>query len=158
LPAGWKGGTTPAGDVAYDARIVRRNLPLTCLLLVIAAGSGVARAGSDAEPSGLDLLERCHALQLLEEAQQPPDGEVLRNYGYCLGYVVGFVSGFAARDAVGEAGRFCPPADARIADFVAAIQAWLVHNPEALEQMGALVTLQALQRAFPCAGRAGSDQ
>jgi hypothetical protein len=137
---------------------MRRNFMLTCLLLALTTRGGAVRAGSDAEPTGLDLLERCHALQLLEEAQQPPDEEVLRNYGYCLGYVVGFVSGFAARDALGEAGRFCPPADARIADFVAAIQAWLVQNPDALEQMGALVTLQALQRGFPCAGRAGVDQ
>lgn len=137
---------------------MRRDLLLTCLWLVLTAGAGVARAGSDAEPTGLDLLERCHALQLMEDAEQPPDAEVLRNYGYCMGYVVGFVSGFAARDAVGEAGRFCPPADARIVDFVAAIQAWLVHSPGALEQMGALVTLQALQHAFPCAGGAGSAQ
>ena len=96
---------------------MRRSFMLTCLLLALTTSGGAVRAGSDAEPTGLDLLERCHALQLLEEAQQPPDEEVLRNYGYCLGYVVGFVSGFAARDALGEAGRFCPPADARIADF-----------------------------------------
>jgi len=144
-------GRLPTSDM-------RRDILLTCLVLALAAASGVAHAGSDAEPTGLDLLERCHALQLLEEAQQPPDAEVLRNYGYCLGYVVGFVSGFAGRDAVGEAGRFCPPAEARIADFVGAIQAWLVRNPDALEQMGALVTLQALQHGFPCAGRAGADQ
>jgi len=123
-----------------------RLILLSALLLCVSPRA----LASEAEPTGLDLLERCHALRLMEEAEQPPDEEILRNYGYCLGFMVGYVSGFAARDAAGAAGRFCPPADARIADFVDAVDDWLVVNPQGLEQMGALVALRAFQWRFPC--------
>lgn len=119
---------------------------LSALLLWL----GPCALASEAEPTGLDLLERCHALRLMEEAEPPPDEEVVRNYGYCLGFMVGYVSGFAARDAAGVPGRFCPPADAHIADFVDAVADWLVVNPQGLEQIGALVALRAFQWRFPC--------
>jgi len=126
------------------------------LLAFLVALRGDALAG-DAEPSGLDLLERCHTLELMDQGGQQPDERMLRDYGYCLGFLVGFVSGFAARDAAGEAGRFCPPPDARIRDFADAIRAWLVQNPDGLQQMGAVVALQALQWRYPCTGKAGTQ-
>ena len=110
-----------------------------------------ARAAGDGDPTGLDLLYRCHSSeQLARDPGLAQDAELMRDNGYCLGYLVGFVSGFAARDAGGEAQRFCPPVDARIADFSLAIREWLTANPAGLEQMGALVTLRALQAQFPC--------
>jgi hypothetical protein len=117
-------------------------------LLVWAAS---ARAQHDSGPNGLGLLERCNALaQIEQESELALDPEIRQNYGYCLGFVVGFVSGFAGRDALGLESRFCPPADTRIADFVAAIQGWLVEHPEGLEQAGALVAIRSFQAAFPC--------
>lgn len=126
------------------------------LLAAFAALGGHAFAG-DAEPSGLDLLERCHSLELIDQGAEQPDARMLRDYGYCLGFLVGFVSGFAARDATGEAGRFCPPQDARIRDFAGALSGWLVQNPDGLEQMGAAVMLQALRWRYPCTGNAGTQ-
>jgi hypothetical protein len=105
--------------------------------------SGAAWAAGDAEPRGLDLLERCHQLEDPGEARA-------RDHGYCLGYIVGYVSGFAARDVAGRAGRFCPSADARIGDFADAINQWLVENPDALDMIGAVVALRAFQSRFPC--------
>jgi hypothetical protein len=102
-----------------------------------------AIAGTDAEPRGLDLLERCHQLEDGGEAQA-------RDHGYCLGYIVGFVSGFAARDVAGREGRFCPPEDARIVDYANAVNEWLVANPEGLEKIAAVVALRAFQWKFPC--------
>jgi hypothetical protein len=108
-------------------------------------------AAGDGDPSGLDLIERCHALNLMAgEDPSAVNEETLRNYGYCLGYMVGFVSGFAARDAAGIGGRFCPPSNAKIADFVEAMRRWLVDHPDGLNGPGALVTLKALQSAFDC--------
>ena len=123
------------------------------MLALLALPLPHALAESDAYPTGLDLVKRCHALDQLAREGEKPDAETLEDYGYCLGFVVGYVSGFAARDAVGEQGMFCPPADARIGDFVHAIQGWLVEHPEGLEQMGAYVTVQALQSRFPCSAR-----
>jgi len=117
------------------------------------AGSYTAAAQGDSYPSGLDLIQRCHAVTQMADSESEPDAETVRDYGYCLGYVVGYVSGFAARDATGEQGRFCPPPDARIVDFVAAIQGWLVEHPEGLEKLGAYVATQALQQKFPCGPR-----
>jgi hypothetical protein len=112
----------------------------------------------DASPTGLNLVERCYALSLMAESTDATtDPKTRENYGYCLGYVVGFVSGFAGRDALGAAGRFCPPVDARVSDFVGAIQDWLVGHPEGLEQLGALVTLRAFQARFPCPPEALKD-
>jgi hypothetical protein len=113
------------------------------LALLLCGCGGAAIAGSDAEPRGLDLLERCHQLADGDEAQA-------RDHGYCLGYIVGFVSGFAARDVAGREGRFCPPEDARIADYADAINAWLVANPAGLEKIAAVVALRAFQWKFPC--------
>jgi hypothetical protein len=107
--------------------------------------SPAARAGSDAEPSGVDLLERCHQIE------DPASEGRQRDHGYCLGYIVGYVSGFAARDAAGTAGRFCPPVNARIVDFAEAINQWLVRNPGGLDALGAVVALRAFQWKFPCA-------
>jgi hypothetical protein len=109
----------------------------------------VARAG-DADPSGLELLERCYTLEESQLQQAETNSRQVRDFGYCLGFVVGFVSGFAGRDASGAAGRFCPPTEARVADFADAIRQWLVAHPEGLESMGALVALQAFQWKFPC--------
>jgi hypothetical protein len=117
----------------------------------VAAALGQAHAAGDGDPTGLDLLYRCLTIeQLAREDASAADAEAMRNHGYCLGYLVGYVSGFAARDAEGEAGRFCPPVDARISDFAAAVRDWLTANPAGLESMGALVTLRALQWKFPC--------
>jgi hypothetical protein len=127
------------------------RLFLLLALLVLPLPS--APAESDAYPTGLDLVKRCHALDQVAREGETPDAETLQDYGYCLGFVVGYISGFAARDAVGEHGMFCPPANARIGDFVQAIQSWLVEHPEGLEQMGAYVTVQALQSRFPCSKR-----
>jgi hypothetical protein len=123
----------------------------TLLCCAVAAALGQAHAAGDGDPTGLDLLYRCHTIeQLAQEKPGIADVESARNHGYCLGYLVGYVSGFAARDAEGEAGRFCPPVDARIGDFAAAVRDWLTANPAGLEGMGALVTLRALQWKFPC--------
>jgi hypothetical protein len=118
-----------------------------------------APAQSDGTPNGLGLIERCNALTQIEsDPALALDTDVRQNYGYCLGYVVGFVSGFAGRDALGTGSRFCPPADARIADFVAAIQAWLVKHPEGLDQPGAVVAVHAFQTGFPCPAEALKPQ
>jgi len=112
---------------------------------------GPAQAGGDGDPTGLDLLYRCHTSeQLARDPAAAADAELMRDNGYCLGYLVGYVSGFAARDAGGAEQRFCPPVNARIADFALAIRDWLTANPAGLEQIGALVTLRALQAKFPC--------
>jgi hypothetical protein len=126
---------------------------LFVVLALLALPLSRALAESDAYPTGLDLIKRCHALDQVAHEGERPDAETLQDYGYCLGFVVGYVSGFAARDAVGEQGMFCPPADARLGDFVHAIQGWLVKHPEGLEQMGAYVTVQALHSSFPCSER-----
>jgi len=123
-----------------------RELPLYLFALSLYACVPAAQ-GADTDPTGLDLLERCHALT--QEAD-PADAERARLSGYCTGYLVGFVSGFAARDVAGTAGRFCPPADARLIDFADALQAWLVDNPDGLEGSGAVVTLRAFLSKFPC--------
>ena len=112
-----------------------------------------ALAQSDAYPTGLDLVKRCHALEQVERGGAAPDAETVEDYGYCLGFVVGYVSGFAARDAVGEPGMFCAPSDTTIGDFVHAIQGWLVQHPDGLEQMGAYVAVRALQAKYPCAAQ-----
>jgi hypothetical protein len=125
--------------------------PISAVVLALLLWASAASAQQDAGPNGLGLLERCNALsQLEQEGALALDPEIRQNYGYCLGFVVGFVSGFAGRDALGVEGRFCPPGDTRIAEFVAAIQAWLVAHPEGLEQPGALVAIRAFQSAFPC--------
>lgn len=111
---------------------------------------GAGAVAGDADPSGLDLLERCYTLEQSQQQSADADPRQARDYGYCLGFVVGFVSGFAGRDAGGEAGRFCPPTDARIGDFAGAIREWLVAHPGGLEAAGAVVTLQAFQWKFPC--------
>jgi len=123
-----------------------RALPLRLLALSLCALAPAAQGG-DTDPTGLDLLERCHALT--QEAD-PTDAQWARLSGYCTGYLVGFVSGFAARDVAGAAGRFCPQADARLIDFANALQAWLVANPDGLDGSGAVVTLRALLSKFPC--------
>jgi Rap1a immunity proteins len=126
------------------------------LLLALAIGTALAAdpvgAENDAVPTGIDLLKRCNALNQVGEdsAEAAVDTEVSQDYGYCLGYVVGYVSGFAARDVTGEEGRFCPSENARIVDFVEAINQWLVDHPDRLEAMGAVVALQAFQWKFPC--------
>lgn len=123
------------------------------LLLALSSAPGAAQ--SDATLNGLGLLERCHALSQIEaDPELALDQEIRQNYGYCLGYVVGFVSGFAGRDALGTEGRFCPPANARISDFVAAIQRWMVGHPEGLEQPSPVVTVRAFQAAYPCPAEA----
>ena len=133
-----------------------KRFMLSALVLAGAALCGPVRAAGDADPRGLDLLERCHQLEDRDAAGME------RNHGYCLGYIVGFVSGFAARDVAGTAGRFCPPANARIVDFAEAIDQWLVRNPDGLEKMGAVVALRAFQWKFPCppgaTGEPGEDQ
>ena len=120
-----------------------------------------AVAENDAVPTGIDLLKRCNAIKEVSEGspRRRPTGNLL-DYGYCLGYVVGYVSGFAARDVTGEEGRFCPPDNARIVDFVEAINQWLVDHPDRLEAMGAVVALQAFQWKFPCPAevRSGTSQ
>jgi hypothetical protein len=137
------------------------------LLLAFAVWSAAlaahpAVAENDAVPTGIDLLKRCKALKQGSEgsAESAADLETSQDYGYCLGYVVGYVSGFAARDVTGEEGRFCPPDNARIVDFVEAINQWLVDHPDRLEAMGAVVTLQAFQWKFPCPAevRGGTSQ
>jgi hypothetical protein len=136
---------------------VAYHVPMRALLFIVialfAAGSTSTQAESDAYPTGLDLVKRCHALEQLSTQGEAPEAEALQDYGYCLGFVVGYVSGFAARDAVGDEGMICPPQNARISDFVRAIQSWLVEHPEGLEQMGAYVAAQAFQSRFPCAAR-----
>ena len=136
------------------------------LLLVFAVWTALAAhhamAENDAVPTGIDLLKRCNALNQVSEGstESAADREISQDYGYCLGYVVGFVSGFAARDVTGEEGRFCPPENARIVDFVEAINQWLVEHPKGLEAMGAVVALQAFQWKFPCPAqvRGGASQ
>lgn len=135
------------GGRAYHGHVMR----LLALAFVLLACVARPAWPGDGDPTGLDLLERCHALTLIDEGQQEPDERMLRDYGYCLGFMVGFVSGFAARDAAGEAGRFCPPEEARIADYIAAVRSWLVENPHGLEQLAAAVVLQSLRWRFPCA-------
>jgi hypothetical protein len=125
-----------------------------CLLLVLLVFPlSRALAESNAYPTGLDLIKRCHALEQVTREDETPDAETLEDYGYCLGFVVGYVSGFAARDAVGAEGMFCAPPDTTIGDFVRAIQSWLVEHPNGLEKMGAYVALQALQAKYPCSQR-----
>ena len=133
------------------------------LLLVFAMWTALAAhqaiAENDAVPTGIDLLKRCNALDQLSEgsAETAADREISQDYGYCLGYVVGYVSGFAARDVTGVEGRFCPPENARIVDFVEAIKQWLVEHPKGLEAMGAIVALQAFQWKFPCPAEARGE-
>ncbi len=128
---------------------MRRSLLLA--MLATAWWYGPAAAQSDGNPTGIDLLKRCNALKQVGAAgQEAGDVEVAQDYGYCLGYIVGYVSGFAARDAAGEAGRFCPPANARIADFAQGIDQWLVDHPAGLEAMAPVVVLQAFRSRFPC--------
>jgi hypothetical protein len=132
---------------------MRILLPAAAAAALLAASA--APAQPDGTPNGLGLIERCNALTQIEsDPALALDAEVRQNYGYCLGYIVGFVSGFAGRDALGIEGRFCPPASARIADFVAAIQAWLVQHPEGLDQPGAVVAVRAFQAGFPCPAEA----
>jgi len=134
---------------AYDAGAMLR--PISAVLLALLLWMTAASAQHDSGPNGLGLLERCNALsQIEQEGELALDPEIRQNYGYCLGFVVGFVSGFAGRDALGIESRFCPPGDTRIADFVAAIQAWLVEHPAGLEQPGAVVAIRSFQAAFPC--------
>jgi hypothetical protein len=135
---------------------MRRLALLLAFLMGTALAAHPAAAENDAVPTGIDLLKRCNALDQVAagSAATAVDAEVSQDYGYCLGYVVGFVSGFAARDATGEAGRFCPPENARIVDFVHAINQWLVEHPDGLEAMGAVVALQAFQWKFPCPAEA----
>jgi hypothetical protein len=130
-----------------------KALAAVLLLTVLSGTSYVAWPQADSYPSGLDLIKRCHAVNQIEDGDAEPDEETVRDYGYCLGFVVGYVSGFAARDATGEQGRFCPPEDAKIIDFVVAIQNWLVEHPEGLDKLGAYVATQALQQNFPCQPR-----
>jgi len=130
-----------------------RHLPMV-VVLVAAWLCGSAAAQNDADPTGIDLLKRCNALQIVAAGQEDGDTESAQDYGYCLGYIVGYVSGFAARDAAGEAAKFCPPASARIADFARAIDQWLVEHPAGLEAMGAVVALKAFRWKFPCPGEA----
>lgn len=122
---------------------------LFSLLLGIAQA---ATAQSDSYPSGLDLVSRCNAVTN-PGGVDASDPETLGDYGYCIGFIVGYVSGFATRDAGGAAAAFCPPDDATIADFVAAIHEWLAEHPEGLEQLGAYVAGQAFRRRFACAGK-----
>ncbi|HZP88430.1 MAG TPA: Rap1a/Tai family immunity protein [Burkholderiales bacterium] len=128
---------------------------MTALLTV----QGIHAAAGDGDPNGLELLERCHGVQAGLSPEEL-DADQSWHYAYCLGYLVGFVSGFAARDATGTGGRFCPPTEARIADFARAINTWLVGNPDKLESMGAAVALAAFQAKFPCPDdvRQRSDQ
>ncbi|MEO8627944.1 MAG: Rap1a/Tai family immunity protein [Betaproteobacteria bacterium] len=116
-----------------------------CLMAPVFAG--------DAYPTGLDLIKRCNALNVMQDANATPDQETVQDFGYCIGFIVGYVSGFAGRDATGEAGRFCPSADVKITDFVASVQAWLVQHPEALDKLGAYVMTQALRSSFPCSAK-----
>jgi hypothetical protein len=125
--------------------------PISAVLVPLLLWATAASAQQDTGPNGLGLLDRCNALsQIEQDSALALDPEIRQNYGYCLGFVVGFVSGFAGRDALGIESRFCPPSDTRIADFVAAIQAWLVKNPAGLEQPGAVVAIRSFQGAFPC--------
>jgi len=135
---------------------MRILLPAAAAATLLAAA---APARPDGTPNGLGLVERCNALMQIEsDPTLALDADVRQNYGYCLGYIAGFVSGFAGRDALGIGSRFCPPADARIADFVSAIQAWLVRHPEGLEQPGAVVAVRAFQAGFPCPAEALKPQ
>jgi hypothetical protein len=128
---------------------------LPVVLAVLLPWASCCGARQDTGPDGLGLVERCNALgQIEQDAAFALDPDVRQNYGYCLGFVVGFVSGFAGRDALGMQSRFCPPGDARIADFVAAIQAFLVKHPDGLQQPGALVAVRSFQAAFPCPAEA----
>ncbi len=123
----------------------------TCLTLPAQA--------SDTEPTGLDLITRCNAVRLSAEAGEGAvPAETSGDYGYCLGYLVGFVGGFAARDVLGEESRFCPPAEARVIDFVDALQRWLTAHPKGLEGQAPLVTIEAFHASFPCADDAREDQ
>jgi hypothetical protein len=134
---------------AYDAGTMSRIIAAALVPLVLWVGAVTAQQNTG--PNGLELIERCNALgQIEQDAALALDPEIRQNYGYCLGFVVGFVSGFAGRDALGPEGRFCPPGDARIADFVAAVQSWLVEHPEGLEQPGAIVAIRSFRAAFPC--------
>ena len=121
--------------------------------------AAVCAQGSEAMPTGLDLVKRCHALNSSAtensdaEGDTEADPEMVEDYGYCLGYLAGFVSGFAARAVGGEGSQFCPPDDARFSDFVDAIQGWLVQHPEGLNQLGAYVAAAAFKSRFPCGSR-----
>jgi hypothetical protein len=135
-----------------------RRFPLVVASAILLLAPAAARAQLDATLNGLGLLERCNALlQIEQDPDLSLDPQIRQNYGYCLGFVVGFVSGFAGRDALGVRSRFCPPNDTRIADFVAAIQSWLVKHPDGLEQPGAVVTIRAFQAGFPCPPEALRD-
>jgi hypothetical protein len=123
------------------------------VLLTLCLACLECSAQGEAYPTGLDLVKRCNALNGRENHSEQPDAETVEDYGYCLGFVVGYVSGFAARDAVGEQGMFCPPANATIADFVDAIQQWLVQHPEGLEQPGVYVAAEAFRSRFKCETR-----
>lgn len=136
------------------------RLAAAILIAVLSAWVPASHAGGDTEPTGLDLISRCNALRLsLEQSGPPTEGEAAGDYGYCLGYLVGFVGGFAARDALGEDARFCPPRDARVIDFLEAMHQWLTTHPADLEQPAPWLAVRAYHDAFPCgAGEPGQDE
>jgi hypothetical protein len=114
------------------------------------AAAGAVERGGDAYPTGLDLIERCNALNVQDSGGTEADPELQEDYGYCLGFLVGYVSGFAAREVGGEDSLFCPPESARIRDFLEAIHGWLVEHPEGLDKLGAYVAGAAFKWKFPC--------
>ena len=121
-------------------------------VLLLQAPCVIAQS-TEAMPSGLDLIKRCHALDAAPSEDGDTEPETIEDYGYCLGYLAGFVSGFAARSVGGEQSQFCPPDDASFRDFVDAIQRWLVQHPEGLHKLGAYVAAAAFKERFPCPAR-----
>src|SRR5690349_517984 len=87
--------------------LVARAVIATALAWCAAAGA--VERGGDAYPTGLDLIERCNALNVQDSGGAEADPELQEDYGYCLGFLVGYVSGFAAREVGGEDSLFCPP-------------------------------------------------
>jgi hypothetical protein len=131
----------------------RPSIVVVLAALLFAGSLAPPAFAGDAYPTGLDLIKRCNALNVMQAANTTPDQETVQDFGYCIGFIVGYVSGFAGRDATGEAGRFCPSADVKISDFVASVQSWLVQHPEGLDKLGAYVMTQALRSSFPCSGK-----
>jgi hypothetical protein len=134
----------------YSMRWLGRSAVAACVLLCASTANA---QGGDTYPTGLDLVKRCNALNHRPANEAEADPELQEDYGYCLGFLVGYVSGFAARDVGGDEALFCPPENAKIRDFMDAIQGWLVEHPEGLDQLGAYVAGAAFKWKFPCPSR-----
>lgn len=112
-------------------------------ILLICAGSFVARPANAAFLSGTQLLSYCNVSERSRTFHQES--------AMCMAYIAGVVDGTnGLRGAFNLTDGFCLPAGVSIGQLQAVAHQYLRQNPAELHRDASLLVWTAMKQAFPC--------